>query len=105
VLQADLTFCLRFAWVLLLTGHIEAAERPLGLAESRCNAVGNQPKLGEVLGIRSISFYFRLKPVHWLSARWKGRGCSTTHAKARKHMRTKPGCGWRRGTRWRWSSG
>jgi ATP/maltotriose-dependent transcriptional regulator MalT len=59
VLQADLTFCLRLAWVLLLTGHIEAAERPLGLAESGWNAVGNQPKLGEVLGIRSISFYFR----------------------------------------------
>jgi LuxR family maltose regulon positive regulatory protein len=59
VLQADLTFCLRFAWVLVLTGHIEAAERPLGLAESRSNAVGNQPKFGEVLGIRSISFYFR----------------------------------------------
>ena len=52
-LQDDPEQCLRFAWILIFTGQIALAKRPLDLAEAVWLASGNQPKLGEVLGWRA----------------------------------------------------
>jgi len=57
-LQADPAVCLRLAWILVLTGHAEAAERPMGLAEAVWQTTGNQPKVGEILGLRALASYF-----------------------------------------------
>ena len=59
VLQNDPELCLRLAWILMFTGHAEAAERPLDLAEAVWQAAGNQPKVGEVLGWRAVACYWR----------------------------------------------
>jgi len=53
-LSAEPDLCLRLAWILVFTGHIEASERPLGLAETAWRAAGNQPKFGELLSYRSL---------------------------------------------------
>jgi LuxR family maltose regulon positive regulatory protein len=58
-LQADPDLCLRLAWILVLTGHAEAAERPLGLAESIWRAAGNQLKVGELLGYHALALGFK----------------------------------------------
>jgi LuxR family maltose regulon positive regulatory protein len=58
VLQVAPDFCLRFAWVLVLTGQAEAAECPLDWAEAAWHAAGNQPKLGEVLSKRAVALSF-----------------------------------------------
>jgi ATP/maltotriose-dependent transcriptional regulator MalT len=59
VLQANPELCLRLARILILIGHIEAAERPLRLAEMPWQAAGNQPKLGELLGYRALALVFK----------------------------------------------
>jgi LuxR family transcriptional regulator, maltose regulon positive regulatory protein len=59
VLRNRPELCLRLAWILIFTGHIEAAERPLHLAEAVWQAAGNQPKVGEVLGRRAFACYWR----------------------------------------------
>jgi LuxR family transcriptional regulator, maltose regulon positive regulatory protein len=48
--------CRRLAWILIFTGHLEAAERPLALAETAWRSAGNQTKVGELLGLRAIAW-------------------------------------------------
>jgi LuxR family maltose regulon positive regulatory protein len=53
-LQADPDLCLRFARILILIGHIDAAERPFHLAEAVWRAADDQRKLGQLLGYRAV---------------------------------------------------
>jgi len=48
--------CRRLAWVLIFTGHSEAANRPLSLAEIAWRSAGNHAKVGELLGLRAITW-------------------------------------------------
>ena len=48
--------CRRLAWILIFTGHLEAADRPLSLAETAWRSAGNQAKVGELLGLRAIAW-------------------------------------------------
>jgi LuxR family maltose regulon positive regulatory protein len=54
-LRAAPEICLHLAWILVLTGHGEAAERPLDLVEAVWLAAGNQAKVGEVLSRRAFA--------------------------------------------------
>ncbi|MEO7908367.1 MAG: LuxR C-terminal-related transcriptional regulator, partial [Roseiflexaceae bacterium] len=55
-LAAEPDLCRRLAWILIFTGHIEAADRPLALAEAAWRSAGNQAKVGELLGLRAIAW-------------------------------------------------
>ncbi len=55
-LAAEPDLCRRLAWILIFTGHLEAADRPLLLAETAWRAAGNQAKVGELLGLRAITW-------------------------------------------------
>jgi LuxR family transcriptional regulator, maltose regulon positive regulatory protein len=55
-LAAEPDLCRRLAWILMFTGHLEAADRPLSLAEAAWRAAGQQPKVGELLGLRGIAW-------------------------------------------------
>ncbi len=57
-LLSDPELCLRLAWILALTGHAQAAKRPLDLAEATWSAMHNRLKLGEVLNIRAITLIY-----------------------------------------------
>jgi LuxR family transcriptional regulator, maltose regulon positive regulatory protein len=46
--------CLRLAWILMFTGHAEATERPLRLAEAAWRADGSLPRVSEVLSYRAL---------------------------------------------------
>ncbi|HEU5086732.1 MAG TPA: hypothetical protein VFT99_04780, partial [Roseiflexaceae bacterium] len=59
VLQANLELCLRLARILILTGHIEHADRPLGLAEAIWQAAGDQARLAEVDSYRALALALR----------------------------------------------
>jgi LuxR family maltose regulon positive regulatory protein len=56
VLAAAPDLCRRLAWILIFTGHVEAADRPLSLAEAVWRSAGNQAKVGELLGLRAIAW-------------------------------------------------
>jgi LuxR family maltose regulon positive regulatory protein len=58
-LQQVPDLCLRLAWILTFTGHAEAADRPLGLAEAAWQVAGNQLKAGEVLCWRAVALFYR----------------------------------------------
>jgi LuxR family maltose regulon positive regulatory protein len=60
--------CRRFAWILICTGHVEAADRPMDLAESVWQAVGNQEKVGELLGLRALALGTRGQLAHAIRA-------------------------------------
>jgi LuxR family maltose regulon positive regulatory protein len=51
--------CLRLAWILTFIGHVEAAERPLAVAEAVWRTAGKQEKVGEVLCWRAVVLLFR----------------------------------------------
>jgi len=55
-LAAELDLCRRLAWILIFTGHVEAADRPLSVAETAWRSAGNQAKVGELLGLRAIAW-------------------------------------------------
>jgi LuxR family maltose regulon positive regulatory protein len=55
-LSAELDLCRRLAWILIFTGQLAAADRPLSLAETAWRAAGNQAKVGELLGLRAITW-------------------------------------------------
>jgi LuxR family maltose regulon positive regulatory protein len=55
-LAAELDLCRRLAWILIFTGYVEAADRPLSLAETAWRSAGNQEKVGELLGLRAIAW-------------------------------------------------
>ncbi|MEP7191207.1 MAG: LuxR C-terminal-related transcriptional regulator, partial [Roseiflexaceae bacterium] len=55
-LVAEPDLCRRLAWILIFTGHLEAADRPLSLAETTWRSAGNQEKVGELLGLRAITW-------------------------------------------------
>lgn len=57
-LAADGAACLRLAWVLILTGHAEAAQRPLALAESLWRTATDPIRLGETLCFRALGASF-----------------------------------------------
>jgi LuxR family maltose regulon positive regulatory protein len=56
VLAAAPDLCRRLAWILIFTGHVEAADRPLSMAEAVWRSAGNQAKVGELLGLRAIAW-------------------------------------------------
>jgi LuxR family maltose regulon positive regulatory protein len=58
-LQADADLCLGLARILILNGHVEAADRPMDLAEAVWQAAGNQPKIGEVLSQRGLALVMK----------------------------------------------
>ena len=45
--------------ILIFTGHVEAADRPLSLAETAWRLAGNQAKVGELLGLRAIAWVWK----------------------------------------------
>ncbi len=55
-LAAEPDLCRRLAWILIFTGHVEAADRPLSLAEASWRSAGNQAKVGELLGLRALAW-------------------------------------------------
>jgi LuxR family maltose regulon positive regulatory protein len=55
-LAAELDLCRRLAWILIFTGHVEAAGRPLTLAETAWRSAGNHAKVGELLGLRAMAW-------------------------------------------------
>jgi LuxR family maltose regulon positive regulatory protein len=54
-LQDDPDLCLRFARILVLIGHIDAADRFFGLAEAVWRAADDRQKLGQSLGYRGVA--------------------------------------------------
>jgi LuxR family maltose regulon positive regulatory protein len=58
-LAAEPDLCRRLAWILIFTGHVEAADRPLSLAETAWRAAGNQEKVGELLGLRALAWAWK----------------------------------------------
>jgi LuxR family maltose regulon positive regulatory protein len=54
-LGADPDLCLRLSRILILIGHIEAAERPFRLAEAAWHLADDQRKLGKLLGYRAVA--------------------------------------------------
>lgn len=52
VLYAHPALCLRYAWILLFTGRVDAYERPLQIAEQAWQAEDNRPMLGRVYHFR-----------------------------------------------------
>jgi LuxR family transcriptional regulator, maltose regulon positive regulatory protein len=55
-LVAELDLCRRLAWILIFTGHVEAADRPLTLAEAAWRSAGDHAKVGELLGLRALAW-------------------------------------------------
>lgn len=58
-LQQVPALCLRLAWTLTFTGYVEAADRPLALAEAVWHAANNQVKVGEVLCWRAAALFYQ----------------------------------------------
>jgi LuxR family maltose regulon positive regulatory protein len=58
-LVAELDLCRRLAWILIFTGHVEAAGRPLTLAEAAWRSAGNYAKVGELLGLRAMTWVWK----------------------------------------------
>jgi LuxR family maltose regulon positive regulatory protein len=54
-LQADPDLCLRLARILILIGHIEAAERPFHLADAVWRVADERQKLGQLLAYRAVA--------------------------------------------------
>ena len=52
VLYSHPSLCLRYAWILLFTGRVDAYERPLRMAEQAWLAEDNRPMLGRVYHFR-----------------------------------------------------
>jgi LuxR family maltose regulon positive regulatory protein len=55
-LAAEPDLCRRLAWILMFTGHVEAADRPLSIAEAVWRSAANQEKVGELIGLRALAW-------------------------------------------------
>jgi LuxR family maltose regulon positive regulatory protein len=63
-LQANPDLCLRLARILILIGHIEAAERPFRLAEAVWRVADDQLNLGQLLGYRAVALALKQDLSH-----------------------------------------
>lgn len=59
ILQAQPELCLRFAWILGISGHAAATERPLKLAAAAFKDARDQVGCGAVLALRSVALYLQ----------------------------------------------
>src|SRR4029079_11580078 len=59
VLSAEPDLCRRLAWILIFTGHLEAADRPLSLAENTWRSADNLAKVGVLLAIGAFAWVWK----------------------------------------------